>query len=311
MPSLQNPPPSIGMNLSPYRPPRWAVPLAFALVYLSWGTTYLAIKAGVEEFPPGLFGGVRVILAGSILLGYLTCRGGSARLSRSELGMAAGVGVLLFLGGNYLLTVAEQYIDSSVAAVLIATTPLWTGLIETAWPGGERLTGRGWLGVLAGSCGVLLLFAPQLNESDKLSNMGPPLVLASAFSWAVGSCVLRRQRQRGPHLATIAYQMIFGGASQILVGLVSGETSRLSLERFTFPAIYAFFHLLVVGSLIGFVAYTWLLGHVSATRAGTYAYVNPLIAILVGWGIAKEPITGWIVGGMACILAGVALVRGD
>ena len=122
--------------------------------------------------------------------------------------------------------------------------------------------------------------------------------------------MLRRQRQRGPHLLTIAYQMIAGGAAQTVVGSALGEWSRLHPDCFTFPAVYAFFHLLIVGSLIGFVAYTWLLGHVTAAQAGTYAYVNPVIAILVGWGVGHEPITGWIVGGMACILAGVALVRG-
>ncbi len=298
------------MKPVPHRPPHWAVPLAFALVYLSWGTTYLAIKAGVKELPPGLFGGVRVTLAGLILLGYVACRGGSVRLGRRELLAAAAVGALFFLGGNFLITVGEQYVASSFAAVLVATTPLWTGLVETVWPGGERLNGRGWLGVLAGLGGVFLLFAPRLHEPGKaLLSAGPVLVLASAFCWSIGSCVLRRQRQRGPHLVAIAYQMITGGIAQTLVGVALGEPARLNPDRFTFPAVYAFFHLLIVGSLIGFVAYTWLLGHVSAIQAGTYAYVNPVVAIFVGWAVGGEEITGWLAGGMACILAGVALVR--
>jgi drug/metabolite transporter (DMT)-like permease len=197
-----------------------------------------------------------------------------------------------------------------MAAVMVATAPLFMALVETIWPHGERLTARGWLGVLAGLGGVVLLLAPKLGDPDHLADdVGPILVLGSAFCWAVGSFLLRRQRSHGDHLVTAAYQMIVGGFGQVLIGLAWGEIGELTPQRFTPAAIYAFFHLLVVGSLIGFVAYTWLLGHVTVTQAGTYAYVNPLVAILVGWLIGGETITGWIIGGMACILAGVALVR--
>ncbi len=303
------------ITLPRHRPPaRWAVPLAFTLVYLSWGTTYLAIRWGVKEFPPALFGGVRVGLAGCVLLAYVAlCSGESVRLPRRELLWAAGIGTIFFSGGNLLVTVGEKYVASSVAAVLVATTPLWMALVETAWPWGERLTPRGWAGVLTGLAGVLLLFAPKIHgesENEVLTqDFGPLLVLGSAFAWAVGSFLLRRQRGRGSHLAAAAYQMIVGGLGQTLIGVMTGEPAQLATARFTLPAVYAFFHLLVVGSLVGFVAYTWLLGHVTVTQAGTYAYVNPIVAILVGWLLGGETITGWIVGGMACILAGVALVR--
>lgn len=292
-------------------PPRWAVPLAFTLVYLAWGTTYLAIKMGVENLPPGLFGGTRVGLAGLVLLAYTACRRESVRLPIRELVWAAVIGNVLFAGGNLLITIAEKHVASNVAAVLVATTPLWMALLETMWPWGERLTGRGWLGVLTGLGGVLLLFAPMLlqDPGQLVQVAGPPLVLCSAFCWAVGSFLLRRQRRRSSHLATAAYQMILGGAGQLVIGLLAGEAGELSRGSFTPGAVYAFFHLLIFGSLIGFVAYTWLLGHVSATQAGTYAYVNPMIAILVGWQLGGEPITAWMLGGMALILSGVALVR--
>jgi drug/metabolite transporter (DMT)-like permease len=298
------------MNAPLRRPPRWAIPLAFTLVYLSWGTTYLAIRTGVKELPPALFGGVRVTLAGTLLLAYLAVRGVSIRLGMKETLAAAGIGCLFFVGGNLLITIGEKHIDSSMAAVLVATSPLFMAVIEAAWPHGERLAPRGWLGVLAGLGGVALLVAPELENREHLADeVGLPLVLGSAFFWAIGSFLLRRQRAHGDHLVTAAYQMIAGGLGQTLVGLAWGEVAELSPERFTPAAVYAFFHLLIVGSLIGFVAYTWLLGHVTVTQAGTYAYVNPLVAILVGWLIGGETITGWIIGGMACILVGVALVR--
>lgn len=320
--------------LPPAPPPaRWAVPLAFTLVYLCWGTTFLAIRVGVEHFPPGLFGGTRVGLAGLLILTYLGWRGEPVRLPRREFLWAGGIGLILFIGGNLMITVAEKYVVSSVAAVLAATSPLWMALLEMLWPWGERLTVRGWAGLLAGFGGVVIVFIPKLSDAPDFSaadagsllglatafswavrsfltaDVGPLLVLASAFSWAVGSFLLRRQRGRSAHLTAAAYQMVVGGLGQCLVGLAMGEVRQLGTMEITAAGIYAFFHLLVFGSLVGFVSYTWLLGHVSVTQAGTYAYVTPVLAILVGGWIGNETITGWIVGGMACILGGVALLR--
>src|SRR5207237_252487 len=138
-----------------------------------------------------------------------------------------------------------------------------------------------------------VLLAPRLRDpADFLRDAGPLLVLGSAASWALGSVLLRHRRLAAPHLTTAAYQMILGGGSMALIGLLTGEASRLSAEQFTPTAVYAFFHLLVVGSLVGFVTYNWLLGHVSAALVGTYAYVNPMVAILVGWLLNGEAITG-------------------
>jgi len=306
---------SAAANPSPLpRPAAWALTLAFALVYVSWGTTYLAIKEGVRQLPPGLFGGVRILLAGLGLLVYLAVRGESLRLSRRDLFWTAIVGIILFVAGNGLISVALKHIDpneaSIVASILVATTPLWIGLLEVFWPRGERLTAWGWLGLLIGLAGVLLLLGPKLQEPAALvQNAGPLLVLGSAFSWSLGSLILRHRRRSGSHLASAAYQMVLGGGSLTLVGLLLGEAAELSVERFTPAAIYAFFHLLVIGSLVGFLSYTWLLKHVSAALAGTYAYVNPLVAILVGCLLGGETLTPWVLAGMAVILAGVALVR--
>lgn len=299
------------MNLlhapSPARPAPWAIPLAFTLVYLAWGTTYLAIRVGVHHFPPALFGGLRIGLAGLVLLGYLYWRGESLRMSGQDLLWAALLGAILFMAGNYLVTVGEKYVASGVAAVLVATTPLWTALLETFWPGGEKLRWRGWVGLLIGLGGVALLKLD--HPADRDTDLGSLLVVGSALSWALGSFLLRRHRQHGSHLLTAAYQMIFGGIGQTLVGLALHEPAQLTPASFTPAAVYAFFHLLVFGSLVGFVAYNWLLGHVTTSQASTYAYVNPAVAIVVGWQLGDQELTFSILAGMAVILLGVALVR--
>jgi drug/metabolite transporter (DMT)-like permease len=293
------------------RPATWALILAFACTYISWGTTYLAIKEGVATLPPALYGGVRITLAGLLLLGYLVVRGESLRVSWIDLRRLALSAVFMFLGGNYLIGLAEKTVSSSAASVLVATTPLWIALVELILPRGERLTIRGWLGLLIGLGGVLVLLAPELEHpSVLLQDYGPFLVLGSAFCWAIGTVVLRRARQTGNHIAAAGHQMVIGGTLMTVFGILIGEPAQITRDSFTPEAVFSFFYLLIVGSLIGYVAYTWLLGHVSAAMAGTYAYVNPAVAIAVGALLAAEPITIWLVGGMVVILAGVALVRG-
>ena len=297
---------------APRRPATWALILAFALVYVSWGTTYLAIKRGVkdEHLPPALFGGVRVCLAGLLLLGYLGLRGEPLRLHRRDLvGVTVG-GVLLFAGGNNLLAMSERTVPSGVAAILAATTPLWIALLEMFWPHGDRLGGRGWLGLAIGLGGVVLLLWPKLHDpSDFLIDYGPLLMLGSAPAWSLGALFLRHWGLRAAHLTTAAYQMAIGGFCQALTGVLAGEIAELPAE-ITPGAIGAFVYLLIVGSLMGFVAFNWLLGRVSAARAGTYAYVNPIIALLVGCLVDGEELTLWALGGIIVILTGVALVRG-
>ncbi len=293
-------------------PSPWAIALAFALVYLSWGTTYLAIRVGVHEhhLPPALFTGSRVGAAGWLVLAYLGLRGEPLRLPGREFVWIAVSGCLLFVAGNGLVAVAMDSVHSGTAAVLVATTPLWMALLETFWPGGERLSGRGWLGLAVGLGGVMVLLAPTLQDPGQaLRDTGPILLLGSSIAWAVASLLLRYRRRTGPPLAAAAYQMALGGTSLAFLGLALGDGERLTVRHLTPGAVGAFVYLLVVGSLVGFVAFNWLLVHVRATLVGTYAYVNPLVAILVGilWGDGE--LTGWVIGGVLTILAGVALVR--
>jgi len=293
------------------RPATWALALAFALVYVSWGTTYLALKKAVKEehLPPALFGGIRVCIAGFLLLGWQLARRQRPWPPSRDWVPILLCAWLLFIGGNGLINVAGQTLDSGVCAVLAATTPLWIGLFAMCWPHGERLSQRGWLGLIAGLAGVLLLCTPALlrAQQDLALDLGYLCVLGSAAFWALGSLVGRHRRVSCPHLTGAAYQMILGGGSLALIGVLAGEVGRVP-EEITPKAAAAFLWLLVVGSLIGFVAYNWLLAHVTAAQAGTYAYVNPAIAVLVGIADGEQP-TLWLAAGIAVILLGVALVR--
>jgi drug/metabolite transporter (DMT)-like permease len=294
------------------RPPTWALALAFGVVYVSWGTTYLAIKIGVhdERLPPALFGGTRVCLAGLLVLGALALCGVSLRVSRRDLGSLLVGGAILFVGGNGLINLAETTVPSGAAAVLAATTPLWIALVELFWRGGDRLGLRGWCGLLLGLAGVGLMLGPQLGDpAALLSDVGPLLVLGSAAAWALGSVMMRRRRLGVNHLTAAAYQMVLGGGLLALLGLACGEAGRLP-EAPTAAAVGAYVYLLVVGSLLGFLAFNWLLSHVSAAQAGTYAYVNPVVAVLIAWAVG-ETMTVGIVAGIVIILTGVALVRGS
>jgi drug/metabolite transporter (DMT)-like permease len=293
------------------RPATWTLALGFALVYISWGTTYLAIQAGVrdEHLPPALFGGVRVCLAGVLLLAYLALRGQRLSMSRRDWAFVAIAGLLLFVAGNGLITFAERTVPSGVAAVLATTTPLWIGLLEMFWPGGDRLTSRGWLGLVIGLAGVAIVLGDKLTDSAALvQDAGPLLVLGSAAGWALGSLVVRHKRLSCSHLTAASYQMIVGGGALTLIGCATGELGEFP-DTVTAGAAGAFLYLLVVGSLIGFVSFNWLLGHVAAAKVGTYAYVNPVVAVLAGWWLAGETINIWFAVGLLVILTGVALVR--
>jgi drug/metabolite transporter (DMT)-like permease len=284
--------------------------LAFGLLYTTWGTTYLAIKIGVETLPPATFGGSRLALAGLIMLAFLRLRGHCLAVPRTDWFWLVFPALLFFVSGNGLLTASEIYLASGVASILAATTPLYMALFERLWPHGERLNGRGWLGIVGGLAGVVVLVWPGWGSGgEQTSLFGVLLITGSAISWALGSFIARNRHVRAPHLVVTGYQMLIGGGSLFLVGLLLGEGKYLTAENLTPRAIGAFFYLLVVGSIIGFTAFNWLLRNVSSAMAGTYAYVNPIVAILVGWLLNGEPITWGVIAGITIILTGVALVR--
>lgn len=292
------------------RPPTWAFILAFGIVYLAYGLNYLAIKEGVKTLPPFLFAGSHVTLAGLVLFAWLILRREPFWLPWRNFLWAAAGGIIVFIGGTGLVTMAEATgkIDTGLAAVLRASTPIWVAVLEWLRPKGERLSKTAWAGLLLAIGGVLLLVIPKMEESKSLSDdLGPILVLCSALSWAVGAIVLRHHRPCESNLVATAYQMTIGGLCMVALGLALGEWSVFNVAELTEAAMLGFLFLLVVHSLLGFSALNWLLKYISAPLATTKFYVSPVIAMVAAYLVIQEPITLNMLGGTALILAGVGL----
>ncbi|MCG3127933.1 MAG: putative inner membrane transporter YedA [Phycisphaerae bacterium] len=292
-------------------PSKLGIVAAFAAVYLIWGSTYLAIRVAVETLPPLLMAGIRFVFAGASLYALLRWRG-AARPSAAHWRAAAIVGGLLLLGGNGLVVWAEQSVPSGIAALLVATVPLWIVILGAAGRGGTRPAGRELIGLALGTAGVCTLFAPQALAGD--ARAAPTdlfgaagLVLASLL-WAIGSLYSRRANlPRSPLLAT-AMEMICGGALQLLVGLLMGEAARFDPGRVAPRSIVAMLYLIVFGSWIGFSAYVWLLRVARPASVATYAYVNPIVAVLLGALLLSELLTFGTLVAMGLIVAGVVLI---
>lgn len=284
--------------------------VAFGILYIVWGTTYLAIQIGVlnEGLPPLLFAGSRIGSAGIILLLFQRIRGQTLQLRASDLpGIAIGAG-LLFVIGNGLISLALKTVASGESAVLAATTTLWVAVVSTILPGGDRLRPAGWLGLALGFLGVVVIKSPALREQgfSFASNIGPWMVLASAAAWGVGTVLMRKTTIHLPRLSSVGWQMALGGAVMTLLGLSLGERPPGSVSL---ASIGAFLYLLIFGSLTAFVAFTWLLEHVSAPKVTTYAYVNPLVAVLLGSWLHDEEMPVSLILGMLLIFAALFLVR--
>lgn len=278
-----------------------------AIVYLVWGSTYLAIRVAVQTMPPLLASGIRFFLAGAILYAILWLRRGrqNVRISARELGAGLAVGAALILGGNGLVMVAEQTVQSGHAALIIGSTPLWVIVLRLV--AGERIARGTLVGVALGFPGVALLVVPGGGEGQA-QLFGLLLLVAAAASWAVGSYFSRRLAlPRDPFLST-AVQMMAGGVLVFVAGALVGEVADFDPSRFSRESLLGLAYLLVFGSLIAFTAYTWLLQNAPISLVSTYAYVNPVVAVFLGWLILNEQITPTMVVGAALIVAGVAFV---
>lgn len=291
-------------------PPPILVALAFASIYLTWGTTYKAMSIGVrdEGLPPLLFGGSRILMGGMLLWIIQAFRGESLRLTLREAGLLGLVGTILFLGGNGLITIGLRSVPSGMTAVVAATTPLFMSCFALLLPHGDRLTYRGWAGLLLGVLGVLVLMQGRQSSSVPIQWYDVAFCFGSACAWAIGSLLVRHLHLGLPRMSSASYQMIFGGFAQIALGCMLGEGNRLPAQ-ITPTALGAFLYLLFVGSLWGFIAFSWLLAHVSAAKVGTYAYVNPVIALLIA-SFFGEHLDRCIIGGAVVVLLAVFLVRG-
>ncbi|MBY0526580.1 MAG: EamA family transporter [Gemmataceae bacterium] len=293
------------------RPSTALILLAFGAVYLAYGFNYFAVREGVKTLPPLLFAGAHITLAGLVLFGYLIVSRQSFRMNRATLLWAAIGGCVIFVGGTGMLALAErpgpEGVDSGVAAVLRATTPLWVIVLEWLRPRGERFGMRTYLGLAIAVGGVVLLLSHRLTPENFLKDTGVLLVFLSALAWALGTLIIRYHRHGGPSIVATAHQMLLGGFAMLVTGVLLGEVEQFNKQELTSQALLAFVYLLIFHSLVAFVAINWLLGHVSAALVTTYDYVTPIMAVLAGWFFLDEPLGFNSIAGMALILAGVAL----
>ena len=292
------------------KPSRVLVILAFAAIYILWGSTYLAIRLAIETLPGFLMAATRFLLAGVILFSWALVRGGKIRDSFSEWPKAFIVGGLLLLGGNGGVTWAEKYVASGLAALLVATEPLWVVILNWALSH-RRPNSKVLLGVFFGLVGVALLVGDGLGKGahgSKLSLIGAGVVLLASLGWASGSVYANRNPIKTTTSMASGMQMLAGGSLLLLLALGTGDYKRLSLDHASWVSIGAFAYLTIFGSLVSFTAYSWLLSNVTTARAATYAYVNPVVAVLLGWLILNEPLSIRMLFGATIIVASVVLI---
>lgn len=296
-----------GLNMktgnSTFSDPR--VLLAYVTVCIVWGSTYLAIRVGVRDLPPALFAGFRFVVAGLVLLFFARIRGYKMPANRRDIVNSAIVGLFLLYGGNGLVVWSEQWLASGLAALLIATVPLFVALIDTIVPGGTPIGWLGWVGLLTGFSGVALLLAPGFElGGNQLSGMAG--LIMAAFLWALGSVFSARRPVGGSIIYAIAVQALAGGIALSATGLFAGELSRFHP---TAAGIGAMLYLIFIGTMAGYSAYIYILKAMPPAKASTYAYINPVVAVLLGYLILKEEITVRTIISAAVILGGVLLVQ--
>ncbi|MCI0355006.1 MAG: EamA family transporter [Acidobacteria bacterium] len=288
---------------------RFRVILAFALVYVLWGSTYLGIRIAVDDIPPATLAGVRFLIAGIVMLAVCAVTGRKIALTRRDFMRVGSVGVLLLTGGNVLVCWAEQYVASGLAALIVASVPIWVVVIEALILRHERLSGRGLFGLGLGIAGLLVLLWPRLQTGTlggRMELIGALALVLASLSWASGSVSSRRWKLEVDVFVSTAWQMVIAGAVDLALGFALGETERI---RWTLKGIGATAYLVVAGSWVGHTAYIWLLHHVPTQKVATYAYVNPVVAVFLGWLVLGERVDAYILAGATVILAAVALVN--
>jgi drug/metabolite transporter (DMT)-like permease len=279
--------------------------LALGIVYVVWGSTYLAISIAVQTLPPLFYSGIRFTLAGLLLASWLAFRRVDLRITRRELGGAAAVGTLLLAGGNGLVNVAERTVPSGIAALIVASIPLWIVLYRLI--AGERV-GRDLLaGVLLGLVGVAILVVPG-GLNGTIDPLGALMLFGATLSWALGTFLSPRLATPRNALVSTACQMVAGGVVLIVVALGTGELNHVDPAAISLRSLIAFGYLVVFGSLVAYTAYTWLLRNASVSLVSTYAFVNPVVAVVLGALILAEPITPSILIGASVIVVAVAFI---
>jgi drug/metabolite transporter (DMT)-like permease len=299
---------------SPASAPRPLVLLSFAAIYLIWGSTYFFIREALYGFPPMLLGGFRFLGAGLLLLGWCVVRGIPVRLGRADLKLAVITGICLALIGNGAVVWAEQSLPSGVVAIMIAIVPLWMVLLDRPqWAVNFRSPST-LLGVLTGFIGVLLLFsdrmgAPAEGQGSSAELIGLCLLIGCTFCWATGSLYAKHHPASVPAAVSIGWQMALGGIFFLIAATVHGEWAMFDPAAVPTRAWTAMAYLMVFGSLVAFSAYVWLLSVRPATQVSTYAYVNPVVAVLLGAYVGHEHISPRELMGLGVILGSVLLIN--
>lgn len=291
------------------RQQRLLIILNFGLVYVFWGSTYLGIRIAVEHIPPGWMCAMRFLVAGSLMLAYCGFSGRNIRYSPRQLWHLAVVGTLLLMGGNLTLSYAELVVPSGLAALMVASTPLWFLVLDSLLLGDHHITGRGAAGLALGIAGIAVLLWPKLTAIGTLGaqelwwSLG---LLGGSFSWALGSVLSKRwQSSEVDPFSGTAWQVVFAGIANLIFALLVEDRSQLV---WTTRGVGAVVYLIICGSWIGYTAYIWLLRHVPTSKVSTYAYVNPVVAVFLGWLVLHEKVDRFILAGSAVVVASVALV---
>jgi drug/metabolite transporter (DMT)-like permease len=290
-----------------HAPGRWQVFLAFGLVYLFWGSTYLAIDIAVQSIPPALMCGVRFTIAGIVMLAVCAATGKKVLYSPRQIMLSSIVGLLLLMGGNLTLSYAEMSVSSGLAALIIAITPLWFLVLDSLLLGDHHISSRGKAGLFLGMVGLIILVWPQLHTGrlDHREFWSSISLIGGSFSWALGSVLSKRWQSGMDVFSATGWQVTAAGAGNFLFAAFNGDFSRAA---WTPRGISAVLYLVVCGSWIGYTAYIWLLEHVPTSKVSTYAYVNPVVAVFLGWLILHERVDRFILAGSAIVVLSVILV---
>ena len=293
---------------APARPATWKTLLAFAIVYFVWGSTYLAIRVGVREVPPFLLAGMRFLIAGIVLFTWMWARGTPVP-ARREWAAASFLAVLIFVLDYGLLFWAEQRVPSGIAAVMLATIPVFMSLLEIIFLRTQQLTLRLAIGLLVGIGGVAILMSRSAAFGETpIDGAGAAALLIASISWSTASILTRKLPLPASKPMSSAAQMLSGGVLLTLVAGFLGEFHRFHVRAVSPRAWFALVYLIVAGSIVAFTAYVWLIHHESPTKVGTYAYVNPVVAVIIGYFLGGEVVGSRTLLGTLLVLVSVVVI---
>jgi drug/metabolite transporter (DMT)-like permease len=288
--------------------PTWKTLLAFAIIYFVWGSTFLAIRVGVREVPPLVLAAMRFSIAGAVLYGWMLARGERSPTAR-QWGSASLLGIVIFVFDYGLLFWAEQRVPSGIAAVMLATIPAFMALSEIIFLRTQRLTVRLGLALLIGLGGVAVLVSRSLNLGGApIDRVGAAALIFASISWSIASAMTRKLPLPQSKVMSSGAQMLAGGVFLTLAASVFGEFRNFHPSAVSRGAWFSLLYLIVAGSIIGFTAYVWLIHHESPTKVGTYAYVNPIVAVLVGYFLGGEALSSRTILGTLCVLISVIVI---